>query len=116
MELSVAIRLIQGGVKRDVQQNWADLGCGKGLFSKALATLLPEKSNVFAVDRDKKSLEAIENKVGTVLIRKVEADFIYADLYLESLDGILMANAFHFVQSKEGFVNAIKSILKTSGR
>ena len=52
MQLSEAIELIQKiNIPGNKPQVWADLGCGDGLFTRALATLLPEGSIIHAVDK-----------------------------------------------------------------
>jgi precorrin-6B methylase 2 len=37
-------------------QTWADLGCGAGAFTLALASLLPAGSTIHAMDRDRAAL------------------------------------------------------------
>ena len=38
---------------------WADLGCGDGTFTLALASLLPAGSTIYAVDQDAAALRAL---------------------------------------------------------
>ncbi len=78
--------------------HWADLGCGSGLFSLALAHFLPAGSTIEAIDiRPSISRQTTANGV-TILPRS--ADFIKDDLALSGLDGILMANSLHYVRDK----------------
>ena len=74
MELSNAIKLIEAGVNKAQQGTWADLGAGAGLFTRALATLLPKGSTIYAVDANKSALEKIKATDGIELI-KIHADF-----------------------------------------
>jgi hypothetical protein len=56
MELREAISLIQTGeIIQDKQTTWADLGCGSGLFTRALAGMLYSDSIVYAIDKNMSS-------------------------------------------------------------
>ena len=104
MQLEDAIELIgrrlQIGIKKQV---WADLGCGTGTFTEALAGLLPEKSLVYAVDKNIAALNKIPDKYRDVTIEKLYGDFTEIKLP-ENLDGILMANSLHYVSDKHAFI------------
>lgn len=116
MELAVAIGLIEKGVdKTPAPQVWADLGAGKGMFSRALATLLHEGSTVYAVDKSSASLAAIELHSPSVTLKKIQQDFIQ-ELPPEPLTGILMANALHFVENKIAFIKKIRKKVGSTGR
>lgn len=105
MELSTAIHLIEKGADRsNPSQVWFDLGSGEGLFSRALASLLDSSSTVFAIDRDPNALRRIPSTKGGASIQKVVADFVSQALPAEKVDGILMANSFHYVQDKSAFL------------
>jgi len=111
MELQTAIELIRFDPLPEVGGNWADLGCGTGLFTRALAFLLPPESLVYAVDSDKEALREVQ-QAPPVAVRKIHADFIHDILPLRQLDGILMANAFHFVKDKETFLRTLAGYCK----
>ena len=51
MQLSEAIQLIQHPVTKE-KSAYADLGCGNGLFTKALAQLVAPQSVIYAVDKN----------------------------------------------------------------
>lgn len=89
---------------------WADLGCGSGLFTLTLASLLQPGSTVYAVDRH----PAIEQQLTTnqVSIQPQKNDFVKKDLGLLDLDGILMANSFHYVKDKPVLLKTLKAILR----
>ena len=118
MELSNAIKLIEAGVNKTQPGTWADLGAGAGLFTRALATLLPKGSTIYAVDANKSALEKIKATDGIELI-KINADFEHlteAKISTASdvrdnprdLNGILMANSLHFVKDK--FLSSKKQV------
>lgn len=116
MELSTAISLIKKGVTTSDPQVWADLGAGTGLFTKALSTLLPVGSTIYAIDRDRKAIERISTPSKSVLLKKIALDFVNDAFEIEPLDGILMANALHFVDEKLSFIKKVKQTLKSSGK
>jgi len=89
MNADDAVKLIEKGITTTQLQRWADLGCGNGMFTNALASLLPAGSKVIAVDKERQNLPNF-----------IQADFIDDDLQLGPLDGILMANSLHYVKDK----------------
>src|SRR5690349_2301846 len=108
MELTTAIQLINNEHidKRQTSQ-WADLGAGQGLFTQALSTLLAPGSKIYAVDRIVQKIKSSNN----ILIEFLQADFVNDDLKLPMLNGILMANALHFVRDKPKFIQRLKKYL-----
>src|SRR5688572_7114819 len=108
MELSVAVSLIEKGIdKSSAAQKWADLGAGKGLFTYALASILPQQSSVVAIDKLPETLAGIVSRVTGVTISSLTKDFIEEDLGSQMFDGILMANSLHFVNDKPGFMQKL---------
>ena len=79
-------------------QKWAHLGCGEGVFTKALAEILPFQSEILAIDRTFQRLEKIMGN--QVSVNFQQANFEKDQLDLNDLNGILMANSFHFIQDK----------------
>jgi len=114
MEHKDAVRLIQTDIGAGAQ-TWADLGCGSGTFTKALASTLSPGSRIIAVDRDVDSLRTIPSSFGEIKIETVAADFTdYQSSIL--LDGVLMANALHYVKEQATFLKKLVSILKPSAK
>jgi trans-aconitate methyltransferase len=104
MELREAISLIQTDqLIHDTKSTWADLGCGSGLFTRALAGRLYPGSTIYAVDKNLSSFQK-SSFPNNVIVKTIESDFVHDDLNLENLDGILMANALHFVRNKKSFI------------
>lgn len=117
MELSTAIRLIKNGVSNtDIIQTWADLGAGAGLFTEALAKCLAYGSTIYAVDKDASALSKLQTTSLPVTVKKISDDFLSHSLNLEMLDGILIANAIHYVEDKQTFIKQLKKKLKSTGR
>lgn len=114
MEIQDAIDLIRFPVNKGVQ-TWADLGCGSGLFTKALAELLPQGSTIHAVDVDTKALQKIPEEYKGVRIRKSVMDFSTGAFPFHRMDGILMANSLHYVKDKESFLKRVMEALNDDG-
>ena len=55
------VRLLRDGVPRE-PGTWADLGAGAGAFTLALAELLPAGSAIYAIDRDRGSLDDLRER------------------------------------------------------
>lgn len=103
MKLQDAISLIDGGeLFGSGPLQWADLGSGSGLFSHALAYLLPQGSKVLCLDRDAKNFT--ETNVNGVKLEFVTGDFMGYDFGNTKFDGFLLANSMHFVQDKEALI------------
>jgi ubiquinone/menaquinone biosynthesis C-methylase UbiE len=94
---------------------WADLGSGEGLFTRALASLLQEGSKIFAVDKEAEPSKIISPKP-EVSIEKIKADFVREAWPFHSLDGLMMANSFHFVDDKQRFIGKMLTHLNPGGR
>jgi len=94
-------------------QLWADLGCGSGVFTLALAEYLPSNSSIYAVDLRptvKKQLTP-----GGVSILPQTADITQPNATLHSLDGILLANAIHYIADRPAFTTMLHTALKPGG-
>ena len=99
----------------------ADLGCGSGYYTFALAQCVGPEGRVYAVDLDKKCIRSIEKKMGKKGFHNIEAhassasdlgfiktgsvDFVLAN-------GLLCSMADH----RQEAVNEIKRILKPGGQ
>lgn len=106
MKISEAATMVETAFAgKSEPEQWADLGCGSGVFTYALAGLLPAGSLVHAVDRDHQSFD--DNKI----IAFRQADFITEELNLPKLNGILMANSLHYVSEKDSFLDKLKTYL-----
>ena len=124
MDIAAARRLIAPAVPGR-GGTWADLGAGHGTFTLALAELLGTGGRVHAVDRDASAVAALR-RLGptpdTAAIVAHHADFtVTADLArldLDALDGVLLANALHFVPAagQTGILTDLAGRLRPGGR
>jgi trans-aconitate methyltransferase len=81
-------------------QIWCDLGCGEGVFTVALASLLAPGSTIHAVDVDQRALRKVPERHGGVAIRTILADVNSLSLRLPPCEGVLMANSLHFIREQ----------------
>ncbi|RME56084.1 MAG: class I SAM-dependent methyltransferase, partial [Caldilineae bacterium] len=98
---------------------WADLGCGDGVFTALLAELLAPGSHIYGVDRDGQALararRRVESRASSARVTFLRADFTQP-LPLPPLDGMLLANALHFVAEKGPVLAALARLLKPGGK
>jgi len=122
MENQEAIDLLRDAVGKSTGI-WADLGAGTGTFTLALAELL-RGGTIYAVDDDATAVRALGDlpAVGDTRIIPIKADFT-RPLELPSLegsrrplDGLLIANALHFVRDPTGVLSRLVQKLRTGGR
>ncbi len=88
---------------------WADLGCGAGLFTQVLSARLHSGSGIYAVD--KKAPSNIQTANNEVIITPLKANFVEDELPLHNLSGILMANALHYVKNKIALLQKLTTYL-----
>jgi trans-aconitate methyltransferase len=110
--------LIRPGVE-DLRGTWADLGCGDGIFTAALYTLLGPESVIYAVDKSRRALETLTRNFAQsykgLAPHSMQADFT-RPLSLPALDGMLMANSLHFIRHKKPLLTRLVTLLKPGGR
>ena len=112
------VALIRAGVPGP-GGTWADLGAGSGNFTRALAELLGPEGTIYAVDRDASAINrqrvAVTQRNAAAAIRPQEGDFT-RPLDLPPLDGVLMANALHFVSDQAAVLASVAAYLRPGGR
>ena len=119
MNTREAVELIRDAVA-GLGGAWADLGAGEGTFTRALVELLGQKSTIYAVDRDADAVADVARWAARAApnVKAIEADFSRA-LSLptkEPLDGLLLANALHFVEDSEQVLKRLVTLLRPGGR
>ena len=95
---------------------WADLGCGNGRFTLALAEQLAPGSVIHAMDRDARALARIDTHHGNARIGTHRGDFTKLPWPFGDLDGILMANSLHFIEHRHAFIRPCQSQLRPAHR
>ena len=116
MERSTAIHLIKNDqINHSIPSNWADLGCGSGLFTFALANLLSPGSTIYAVDKVPVRLDP-SVAAEAVEIKTSQLDFVHEKPPYHHLDGLLMANSLHYVQDKLLLINKLPQNIQPDGR
>jgi SAM-dependent methyltransferase len=120
MDVRTAAALIRAAVPTG-SATWADLGAGSGTFTLALATLLGPQGRVFAVDKDPSALDelrdALDDAALGAQVIPLQHDFRKAHDF-PPLDGVLIANALHFVAPEEqaAVLRRVKSYVRPGGR
>jgi SAM-dependent methyltransferase len=98
---------------------WADFGSGGGAFTLALADLLGPTAEIHSIDRDAGALarqrRVLAANYPDVTLHTYEADFT-RPLTLPPLDGLVAANALHFLPIKEAVVTRLRDYLRPGGR
>ena len=123
MEIQEAVDLLRDAVG-DSTGIWADLGAGTGTFTLALAELLGAGSTVYAVDADPSAVRALDDlpAVGETRIIPVNsrlhapARAAGAGGSRAPLDGLLMANALHFVRDATEVLSRLVQNVRGGGR
>lgn len=97
---------------------WADIGAGTGTFTRALRSLLSPGSRIYAIDRNPDAIADLR-EIGDDVV-PVQADFSKSFTLPEPgetpLDGLLLANALHFVPDAAGVLGRLVRLLKPDGR
>ena len=116
-----AVALIGGAIPRRAG-TWADLGAGDGTFTRALRELLGPDSRIYAVDRDPGAITAIRRWTAkdAADVIPVVADFTHPfelpGLGNGTLDGMLLANALHFVRDANVVLARLVELVRPGGR
>jgi ubiquinone/menaquinone biosynthesis C-methylase UbiE len=106
---------------------WADLGAGSGAFTLALRELIGPDAVIYAVDKDRRQLERLEDshaarfqstlrhaQGGARNLILLNEDFS-RPFTLPPLDGVIMANSLHFFKDKEKVLRHLRQFLKPNG-
>ena len=100
---------------------WADLGCGEGIFTAVLHQQVGSSSEIYAVDKSQTALNRLKQNFYETY-PKAHIHLLHADfkepLSIPPLDGLLMANALHFVKDsqKARVLEDLSKKLKPAGK
>jgi SAM-dependent methyltransferase len=117
MRLRDAVDMLAGSAVGSLgPTTWADLGCGGGTFTRALAELLVAGSTIHAMDQDGSALRRIPSEHDGVRITIHPGDFTSQPWPFTGLDGVLMANSLHYLPDPDAFIRACESQMKRPAR
>jgi ubiquinone/menaquinone biosynthesis C-methylase UbiE len=114
------VRLIRDGVE-GAGRRWLELGAGRGAFTLALADLLGPGGEIVAVDRNAGDLRQLVSTIAArnpaTRLRTVNADFT-APMSTDGsrFDGLLAANALHFVRDPAAVIDRLRLLLRPAAR
>jgi ubiquinone/menaquinone biosynthesis C-methylase UbiE len=115
------VQLIEPGIERNRGGVWADFGAGSGAFTLALRDIAGPDAAIIAIDRDATGLQTLratmERTFPGTRLRLLQAD-IASRLTLPPLDGIVAANAIHFIPRRDqmALLREWKEYLQPDGR
>lgn len=93
---------------------WADLGCGAGFFTGVLSSLLITGSTIYAADTDARAVKNVKVAEG-IHLKTYILDFAKQPLPFDKIDGIMLANAIHYVRDKIMLLQKLKQHLNDKG-
>lgn len=112
------VHLIRRGIP-ETGGIWADFGSGRGAFTLALAELLGPESQIHSIDVNPTALAhqraLMATRYPATNLVTYTADFT-EPLELPQLDGLLIANALHFLRDKDSVVKRLRGCLRPGGR
>ncbi len=98
---------------------WADFGSGNGAFTLALAELIGPKGIIYSIDKNQQSLDqqrrALQTQYPAITVHYLRSDFA-RPLDLPPLDGLVAANALHFLKQKDETIRLLQNYLRPGGR
>lgn len=98
---------------------WADLGAGEGAFTLALADITHSQAEIYSIDTDDVALD-IQNEMFERHFPNAKVHYIVQDftqpLHVPKLDGILMANALHYIENQVEFLKSLHQYLKPNAK
>ncbi|HEY0977843.1 MAG TPA: methyltransferase domain-containing protein [Flavobacteriales bacterium] len=106
MTIAEAKSLLGNFRNGDRAERWFDLGSGSGTFTRALAEGLPHGSAITAVERARSAFGDLPRTHAGIAIDQQVTDM--EQLVIPApVDGILMANALHYVKDQRAFLQCI---------
>lgn len=122
MKHADAVELIRPAINGGTR--WADLGAGTGTFTRALAELLDDAATIIAVDRDADVLSVLRDRsrnqhAGPAIRLAVGdlGDLAACEALTEApLDGVLVANALHYLSDPVPTLIALLELSRPGAR
>ncbi|MGE0588796.1 MAG: class I SAM-dependent methyltransferase [Cyclobacteriaceae bacterium] len=113
MTIADARQLIEASIQGSPVEHWADLGCGSGTFTYAVAELLGKSSRILAID---KLTQYLAKERAQVEITFSQADVEHMIRDKGEFDGVIMANTLHYIKDQSVFLQKLHPWLKPHGK
>lgn len=113
MTIPEAKKLIDAAIPDSPTEHWADLGCGSGTFTYAVAELLGKGSRILAIDKLTQYL-AKERAQVEITFSQLDAEHMTRDK--GEFDGIIMGNTLHYIKDQSSFLQRLHPWLKSNGK
>ena len=103
-----------------IEQNHSviDFGCGAGNYTIPAAKVVGESGRVYAVDKNKESLDELmhrSEKIGLKNIERIDvSERIKVPLQEESVDVVLLYDVIHLVDNRRKLLTEMHQVLKTN--
>jgi ubiquinone/menaquinone biosynthesis C-methylase UbiE len=103
-----------------IEQNHSviDFGCGNGNYTIPAAKVVGERGRVYAVDKNKESLDKLmrrSEKIGLKNIERLDVpEGIKVPLQEESVDVVLLYDVIHLVGNRRKLLTEMHQVLKTN--
>ena len=99
--------------------SYADFGAGSGAFTLALRELVGLDAAIYAVDKDRVSLNQLDSahraRFNTTRNLILFPKDFSRPLEIPLLDGMVMANSLHFFKDKQKILQHVREFLKPNG-
>ncbi len=113
MTILEAKKLIDAAIQGSPVEYWADLGCGSGTFTYAVAELLGDGSRILAIDKLTQHL-AKERAQVEITFSQLDVEHMIRDK--GEFDGVIMANTLHYIKEQSAFLEKLYPWIKPSGK
>ncbi len=114
MTIPEAKQMIRTAPLGAAPQTWLDLGCGSGVFTQALAELLPPGSEVIGVDQRPQRLPSGTDSGVRISFEQLNMENI--GQLPSPIDGVLMANALHYVREQTAYLRQLEALMPRDPR
>ena len=112
-----ARQLLKPGIQ-EASGLWADFGCGDGIFTAALAELIGPAATILAIDKDPGAIHDLKSHFAdsypSIQLNTLQADFSRS-IEIPLLNGLISANALHFVDERERIFADFFQYLRSDG-
>jgi ubiquinone/menaquinone biosynthesis C-methylase UbiE len=100
-------------------QKFADIGCGNGFYSIAIAKQLGKEGRVYAVDIQSEMLRLLQARAEEAEVKNIKpvhGTLVDPKLPVGEIDMVLLVDVYHEFSHPEQMLKAIRASLKPTGR